>query len=408
MSNPLFRAAGCMLAAGISVATLQAVETRADGLDAVRVSGEIGVEGRLFVHNPQFADQMDGLQPSLFGETNLEWEDDAGVHQVTVTPFFRIDGRDDERSHMDLREAYWRRVDDDYELLVGLNRVFWGVTESRHLVNVINQIDQVENTDEEDFLGQPMVNLTLQRDFGRFDLFVLPGFRERTFAGREGRLRLGLPVDDSAATYDSDLEEWNVDFALRYAHFIGDWDVGLNLFQGTGREPTLETASDGTRLIPHYDQITQAGLDLQYTTDAWLWKLEAIGRGGQGDAFAATVAGFEYTLFQVVESDADLGFLAEVLYDGRDGDAPGTRFDNDLFFGTRLTLNDVQDTNALLGAVVDWEDATTSLRLEADRRIGDHWRFELETQWLLQVDDGNGLAPFEEDSFIVTRLTRFF
>ena len=396
------------MAALAAAVCLAAVAARADVLDAVRVSGEVGIEGRVFVHNPQFAGQMDGLQPSVFGEVDIEWEDADRVHQVTVTPFFRADARDDERSHVDLREAYWRRVGAEVDVLVGLNRVFWGVTESRHLVNVINQIDQVENTDEEDFLGQPMVNLTTQRDFGRFDLFVLPGFRERTFAGPSGRLRAGVPVDDSSATYDSDLEEWHVDVAVRYSHFIGDWDVGTHLFQGTGREPTFSTSSDGTRLIPHYDQITQVGLDLQYTTDAWLWKLEALGRGGQGDAFAATVGGFEYTLFQVADTDADLGFLGEILYDGRDGSAPSTAFDNDLFFGTRLALNDVQDTNALLGMVIDWEDATTSLRLEADRRIGDAWRIELESQWLLNVDDGNSLSAFQEDSFVVTRLTRFF
>ena len=180
------------------------------------------------------------------------------------------------------------------------------------------------------------------------------------------------------------------------------------MFQGTGREPSLSVSSDGTRLIPRYDRITQLGLDLQYTTDAWLWKLEAIGRGGQGDAFAATVAGFEYTLFQIYESDADLGLLMELQYDGRDGDAPPTAADNDIFLGSRLALNDVQDTTALLGTVIDWEDGTTSLRLEAERRVGNDWKIELETQWLLNTADGNGLQAFEEDSFAVTRLTRFF
>ena len=66
---------------------------------------------------------------------------------------------------------------------------------------------------------------------------MLPGFRERSFPGRDGRLRAGLPVDEDAARYDSDLGQANVDAALRYSHFIGDWDVGLYFFRGTGREP---------------------------------------------------------------------------------------------------------------------------------------------------------------------------
>ena len=59
-----------------------------------------------------------------------------------------------------------------------------GVTESRHLVDVLNQVDGVEDIDEEDRLGQPMINISTQRDWGSVDLFVLPGFRERTFAGQ--------------------------------------------------------------------------------------------------------------------------------------------------------------------------------------------------------------------------------
>ena len=35
-----------------------------------------------------------------------------------------------------------------------------------------NQTDGVEDIDSEDKLGQPMVNLTLERDWGALDLYV--------------------------------------------------------------------------------------------------------------------------------------------------------------------------------------------------------------------------------------------
>ena len=44
---------------------------------------------------------------------------------------------------------------------LGLRKVYWGVTESQHLVDVINQTEGVENLDGEDKLGQPMLNLAL-------------------------------------------------------------------------------------------------------------------------------------------------------------------------------------------------------------------------------------------------------
>lgn len=375
------------------------------------ISTQLAFEPRWFPSDPAFPDQFDGIQFSGFIQPEIFWENDDRDAQVALTPFLRLDAQDDERTHFDMREAYFRRIIDDWEVLVGLNQVFWGVTESRHLVNIINQIDTLEDTAEEDFLGQPMVQVGHQTDIGRFDAFLMPYFRERTFAGPDGRLRGPLPVDTDRAEYESDLEELRPDIALRYAHFIGDFDVGLHYFHGTGREPDFRLSADGTRLIPRYVVINQVGADLQYTTDAWLWKFEGLVREGQGDTFAAAVAGFEYTLFQVLESDADLGFLGEVLYDGRDDDDPSvfpSVLERDVFMGTRLTLNDIQDTAMLFGVTVDTEDGLGGFRLEAERRFGDSWFVELEAQAFLEDDPDNPASVFDRDSFVTLRISKYF
>ena len=137
--------------------------------------------------------------------------------------------------------------------------------------------------------------------------------------------------------------------------------------------------------------------------------MPAIVREGQGDVFAAAVGGFEYTLFQVFETAADLGLLAEYLYDGRDQDeAPPTVFENDVFLGARLALNDVPDTTALVGAVVDVEDQSTALFVEAERRLGDSWKLELESRLFLGVSDSNPLNAIKDDDFVLLRLSYFF
>ena len=153
----------------------------------------------------------------------------------------------------------------------------------------------------------------------------------------------------------------------------------------------------------------QVGVDLQYTRSAWLWKLEGIVREGQGPTFGAVVGGFEYTLYQLGGGASDLGLLFEVLHDGRDpAAAPPTVFDDDLFFGARLALNDVQDTSLLLGWLLDREDGSSALSLEAERRLGERWKIELESRLFLDVPTGNPLASFESDDFLTLRLSRFF
>ena len=375
-------------------------------------SASVAAEVRIFPNDPAFPGQDDNLlSPSVAVEPEIVYEWNDGDDRLTFVPFLRWDADDDERSHLDLREANWLRFGDDWDLVVGIDKVFWGVTESRHLVDIVNQTDGVEDIDNEDKLGQPMINLTLQRDWGALGLFVLPGFRERTFPDEGARLAGPLPILEDDATYESGAEEAHVDFALRWAHVIGDWDIGLAHFHGTGREPRLLPGTDSggnPALIPQYDQIDQTSIDAQFTGDATLWKLEAITRSGQGDRFFAAVGGFEHTLFGVFDSNADIGFLAEYLYDGRDDDAPFTPADNDLFLGSRLTLNDEQDTALLAGAIVDLDTRAMFVSVEAERRLGDDWKLELEGRAFVDVPANDVSAGIRDDDFVTIRLTRFF
>lgn len=396
------------IAVGISASVLMLGYTPVDAGET-DLSGSVGLELRYFPNLPQFQGQLEHFQPSVSLRSKAEWESENREQQTSFLPFLRIDGKDDERTHFDIREGYWRYISQQWEVLVGFNTVFWGVTESRHLVNIINQVDEVENIDQEEFLGQPMIQFATLRDFGRLDLFVLTGFRERTFPGRVGRLRTPLPVDTDAAQFESDREEAHIDFAVRYAQAVGDWDVGAYVFHGTGREPRLALDSRSMRMVPIYDIINQLGVDVQYTRDAWLWKFEGIVREGQGDTFPGMVAGFEYTFYQVFDSNADVGVLAEYLRDERDRQAPQTPFrGEDLFFGTRFTLNDVQDTSALIGGVFDLDDGSKSFRIEGERRIGESWTLDVEVQAFTDVDDRNILATVRDDDFVTLRMTRYF
>lgn len=388
-------------------------------------SGVLALELRWFPQAPAFADQFEGTQASVVLEPGFDWRSAGGRHRIEISGFGRYDDRDDERSHVDLREGAYRFVGDRVELVAGVSRVFWGVTESRHLVDVINQVDFVEDVDEEDRLGQPMVRLALDREWGRLELFSLLGFRERTFPGPEGRLRPPLPVESGQALYESSAADGRVDWALRWSHFLGSWDLGLHLFRGTGREPILlaaggpqsmdrgesptpsgvmaapaPAAAHDQRLVPLYQIVSQAGIDVQTTRGAWLWKLEALARRGQGATFGAAVAGLERTLYQIGGSAADLGLLVELLWDDRDATAPPTIYDNDTFLGLRLALNDAHSSELLAGAVVDNDDQSIFGVLEGGRRFGSHFTLELEARVFSSADPLGDLAALDRDSFL--------
>ncbi|MFN2337632.1 MAG: hypothetical protein ABR544_01520, partial [Gammaproteobacteria bacterium] len=264
--------------------------------------------------------------------------------------------------------------------------------------------------DGEDKLGQPMVNLALVREWGTLDLFLLPGFRERTFPGIEGRLRPALVVDTEQAVYESAREERRIDAALRWSHYIGPWDLGLSHFHGTSREPRLLPGVDGDGqpvLVPRYDVIHQTGLALQRIAGDWLWKLELIRRSGQGDTFTAAVGGFEYTLVGLRESVMDLGLLLEYSFDDRKNAAPNP-FENDLFLGTRWVFNDVDGTEILAGLFLVLDHHGRLYNLEASRRIGNAWRLSAELRVWQAFPVTDPLHAFQADDHLLVELARYF
>ena len=342
-------------------------------------SGNIAVEALNFSQPGQFPDQMDNnLTFSFKPKWSGDWND--GDDSWSAEFFLRADNKDEGREHADIRELLWLRVAGNNEWRIGINTMFWGVTETQHLVDVVNQIDQVEGIDGEDKLGQPMIHLKRYQDWGVLDFLVLPGFRERTFQSAEGRLRLPLVVDTSAATYESSDEDNHVDYAFRFSQTYGDLDLGVSLFKGTNRDPQFVPGLDSNGqivLIPHYIQMTQIALDLQLIAEEWIWKLEMIHRDTDQSPYQALTGGFEYTFYGVFDSDINLGSLAEYSYDSRDKTQRGV-FDRELFVGARLAFNDVQSSELLAGFVVDTEKGSQTFRLEGNRRIGDSWKATIE------------------------------
>ena len=392
------------------------VLTTASPAGAFELSARVEFEPRGFLHKPAYPDQnRHGLSLAVQPEFYHPFADDR--QSLLFTPFLRLDTADDRRTHVDVRELLYQRAFDEAELRVGIGRVFWGVTESYHLVDVINQTDLVENVDREDKLGQPLVNLTLLRDWGDIDLFLLPGFRERTFPGRKGRLRSQPFVDTDRTTYESGAGRNRIDHAVRWSHAIGDFDIGVAHFHGTSREPSLQPAcaappcdpftGQGFVLAPRYEVVRRTSLDLQATRDATLWKLEALHESGPGDSYLAWIAGFEYTWFGIGESDMDLGLLVEHLFDGRGGNAPQP-LENDLFAGARLAFNDEASTDLLAGVVVDAEGDSTVISLEGSRRIGERWKVELEARLWNGVEQDDPMFPLHRDDYLQLTVSRFF
>jgi hypothetical protein len=335
---------------------------------------------------------------------------------------------------MDLREAKYRYVNRAFELTIGVDKEFWGVTEFLHLVDIINQTDNVEGTDGEAKLGQPMVKASYASAYGTLTAYALPSFRIRQFSDPiSGRPNFGFRVDDATTHFESGDGRRTDDYALRYKHSLGAFDIGLSYFDGTARDPQLlatgQFAPDNGLPImqAYYAFFEQSGLDVQATLGPWLLKLEAtqstenrkkanplagglptLNMASEEITTNRATGGFEYSFYNLFESGTDVGLVVEYMYDERELAAPHP-FGNDIGIGFRWTANDVQSTAILLGTIIDLDSDSSLISLEAERRFGTSFKAVLEARFQDNVGEGDALAiANRNEDHLRLRLSYYF
>ena len=363
---------------------------------------EVGLELRYFFDKPQFSEQGEHAATVFYKPT---WSTVSGDSVFDFSAVARFDENDEERSLLDISELSWLYTYEDWEFKAGISKVFWGVAETQRLVDVINQTDLADDINGESKLGQPLVNVTKLTDYGIFEGYLLPYFRERTFPGEKGRLRTEPIVNGDLSEYESDDEETHLDVALRWSNTFNIFDFGVTYFNGTARDPVFSLSEDQQFLIPTYVQIEQVGLDMQATYDAWLFKLEAVDRQSsevyQSQTYQAAIAGLEYTIFDLALSGADLGLVMEYSYDSRGEES----FSDDLgFVGLRLALNDEQSSDLFIGCTANGQLCTA----EGSRRLGESMKVSLRANSFSGIETESALASQSQDDFLQFSLSYFF
>lgn len=368
---------------------------------ALQFNGYVEGQERYFFHDAANSEQH---QDYLSGALQITSVYDSG----NIKLFYRYDDKDSAREHFDVREAILRWFHDEWELQAGVGVFFWGVAESQNLVNILNQDDLVEDVNGKVKLGQPHVKLSYGGEEDVFDLFVLPYFREREYFNEEGRLRFPLPVAEDAL-YESHEEKEHIDYALRWAHSGSDYEIAFSYFNGTNRDPVLTVSSAYPPIIiPYYEQIEQYGLEFQWIIDEWMFKSEVIDVNSAYQSYYAGTVGFEYTFYGVFNSLWDITSVIEYNYDERQNKNI-TVYDNDGFYGARISFNDVGSSQALIGVVLDHDNLEQFWRMNYSTRLGEAFWFSVES-YLFNHARGNTslLSYVERDDFIQLTLQWHF
>ena len=89
----------------------------------------------------------------------------------------RLDSEDSGRRQLEAREAYLNSSYSNVDIFIGHRQVFWGVNESRNIVDIINQKDSAANEGSDAKLGSPSISVEKITNFGDNQLWFIPRFR---------------------------------------------------------------------------------------------------------------------------------------------------------------------------------------------------------------------------------------
>ncbi|KGJ87867.1 hypothetical protein [Thalassotalea sp. ND16A] len=79
-----------------------------------------------------------------------------------------------------------------------------------------------------------------------------------------------------------------------------------------------------------------------------------------------------------------------------------------LFFGSRLALNDVQSTEVIVGIGTDLEHSATTFIVEASRRVGENFKASLDVRVFQSSDPQDLLYYLTNDDHLGLTLQWYF
>jgi hypothetical protein len=392
---------GLTLTAGIAIGTPAAADMISEMM--VEQRAEVTAEASWYPRKAAHAGQSDSFvhveaRPELF----VAGDEIEVLVQPRLTTANRGSGQ------ADLREAHVSGRFGEADFLVGSTILFWGQTEIYNPVDIVNSRDFSRGLQRSEKRGAPMARLSWPAGPGQLDVMAVD-FVQNIYPERPLRERIAPAVNNSKPTFSGKAKQSDLATALRWSGYVGDLDIGVSWFRGTGNAPRLLPQADGT-MTPDYSRVTQAGVDLQYLMGETAVKGEVIHRSGQYDTtgmaktYRAGVIGVERTIYDFDGAGRDMVLIGEYAYDSRKLKAH-SGFQNDIAVGARFLWNDVEDTEVMALVIRDLDNGAQTTSISASRRINDEITFDAAIRHPTRYGHDAQSAALSRDMAVIASLT---
>ncbi len=422
---------GTRLALAVAAATmLPAAQSVAQ--EGVTFNGEVELSGRYYPQAGFLPGQTSqGLAPIVGGSLGARKRFDSGS---AVFEFSGLYNAETGEGYADIPRGYYQYFGDGYDFLVGSNIVYWGVSESHHVVDSVNQRYTIDQTVDYISLGQPMLNFNLSLGLNStLSVYGLVYFRDRDQPNAETRFRSPILMSNNDAVYEEGNGR-NLDFAARFRTsqniLWGGVDFALSYFDGTNRAPSSmpnacltaggrfigETACGNLIIgnpqsvffVPYYSKLRRYGVEFVYSNGDLQLTFEGALSNAIGETYYSAIGGAQYSFGGIGPNGDTLVVVGEYLYDDRSIIQPANIYDDDVFLGFAYSGNDVAGTNVRGGVYYDVKKDAQIYTVSYSRRINDAIRLEVAGFSVNAAGTNDPLTVAQDDGFVEVSLSYFF
>ena len=376
------------------------------------INHEIVFEIREFHKQEAYSNQKNTYSSYYKSELFITISDNSNF---ISEPYFRYDHNDKNRTLFDLKVNKFTYFKDNYEIKFGIDEVFWGITESKNIVDIINSNDSTAG-DLKEKLGQPLLAYTFFSDnIGYMDFYYLPQLIKSSQISQEGRLRFSNPTENYGHIYSGGSGEKVPSWAFKWEKNIGISDFSIQGFRGNSRENSITPILEGTTIkyFPAYERISQLGTYAQLVSGPIIYKLEAIKRNGQKNSknirknFFSYTFGIEYLYNRLFEKKWDISTFIEYSNDDRNNDSLDI-LQNDLFIAARLVFNDIEGTELTTSATFDLDGGGNTALTEFSSRLSENMRVTGLYQAYWSTNNKDILYSFRRDNYFGLKVVKYF
>ena len=359
--------------------------------------GEIEVSSTIFLMDIE-GDNRKNFLNSTKVEYNYFFEKDnlTGKLKINIKESYP-----ESRQNLDFNEAYLDYSLENSNILIGNNIVFWGKNEFFNPVDIVNSKDFSLGLASGEKKGQTMFNIKRYLSSSELDFYILPSIAN-IYPKSQVRSQQTLNIK-SENTYSEGAKKENLGIGLRWSGYIDEYDYGLTFYKGNTKDPALKISSN--QLVPNYSEITQIGIELQATQGDFLHKGEFINRSNQYnldgniDDYYGFIVGTEHTLYGLFEKNWDLSNIIEYSYDSRESKSHHSN-QNDLFYGARLVLNDIDDTQYFISLQNDLDKGTRAITFSYESRFFSHFKGGIDLYVPLNLEKDYHQSSFKDENNI--------